>query len=551
MLSTGSTPPWANSAGSLTEQLSRHGAIIRILVGALFLTAILISSRQSLTQAGAQAPTEGAALSLPASIGVGIPTNQPVTIEFSLAMDPASVAEALVVEPATDVFLTWSEDATQVQVTPSDRWETDRRYLLTVGPQALAATGNEIGTATELTFTTQTAPAVRRFEVATPDGAEDASQPLPDGLTPLPGYDTSDLDGASTRTTITVEFTRTMERASVEDRFVIEPYVRGSFAWEGDVVSFVPDERLVPDSEYTVSLAGATDLLGNPVGREAVFTFTTQPEAAVVRVEPAGGSENVTSDTVTIQFSHPMDVEATNESFGLWDIMNAATKLPGEITWNEERTELTFVAAAPLGGLRLHAIRLGDGATDLDGNLVTGEWRFWTGTMTTAATTAAAAPQAAAVAAATPPPPPAYSAPAYAPGSPLEGYALQQINSARAAYGFPPLTLDPAVSAAASAHAWDQLRQGYYSHTSLDGRTQDMRLRQAGASFGLSGENQCHHYGMSALDTLNWCHEAFMAEPWPGHWNHIGNILGPDYTRVGIGIADGGGRVVITWDFVQ
>ena len=78
-----------------------------------------------------------------------------------------------------------------------------------------------------------------------------------------------------------------------------------------------------------------------------------------------------------------------------------------------------------------------------------------------------------------------------------------------------------------------------------------MRLIDAGASFGMVGENQCYYIGMSAIDTINWCHAAFMSEPWPGYWNHIGNILGADYTRVGVGIGEANGRVVITWDFIQ
>ena len=42
-----------------------------------------------------------------------------------------------------------------------------------------------------------------------------------------------------------------------------------------------------------------------------------------------------------------------------------------------------------------------------------------------------------------------------------------------------------------------------------------------------------------------------MSEPWPGYPNHIGNILGTRYTRVGIGVADNGSRVVIVWDFAN
>jgi uncharacterized protein YkwD len=40
-----------------------------------------------------------------------------------------------------------------------------------------------------------------------------------------------------------------------------------------------------------------------------------------------------------------------------------------------------------------------------------------------------------------------------------------------------------------------------------------------------------------------------MSEPYPGFANHIGNILSPRFTRVGIGIAESGGKVIIVWDF--
>ena len=98
----------------------------------------------------------------------------------------------------------------------------------------------------------------------------------------------------------------------------------------------------------------------------------------------------------------------------------------------------------------------------------------------------------------------------------LAGYALNQVNAARAAYGFAPLVLDAAISAAASSHAWDQASNGYFSHYGLNGSTRESRLRAAGVSFGWSGENQCYHMGMSEQATLDWCHAQFMAEPYPG-----------------------------------
>ena len=71
----------------------------------------------------------------------------------------------------------------------------------------------------------------------------------------------------------------------------------------------------------------------------------------------------------------------------------------------------------------------------------------------------------------------------------------------------------------------------------------------AGISFGHSGENLCYYSGIGVRGTLEWCHSTFMAEPYPGYFNHIANILNPRFSRVGIGIAQSGGRVKIVWNF--
>jgi uncharacterized protein YkwD len=42
-----------------------------------------------------------------------------------------------------------------------------------------------------------------------------------------------------------------------------------------------------------------------------------------------------------------------------------------------------------------------------------------------------------------------------------------------------------------------------------------------------------------------------MVEPYPGHWNHIANILNPKAKRMGVGIATVGGKTIITWNFTD
>jgi uncharacterized protein YkwD len=133
----------------------------------------------------------------------------------------------------------------------------------------------------------------------------------------------------------------------------------------------------------------------------------------------------------------------------------------------------------------------------------------------------------------------------------LAGYALNQVNAARGAYGFGKLSLSGQVSAVSQAYANEMLRTGHFSHVGVNGSTRESRLRAGGVSFGFSGENICYRSGYSVQSTLNWCHSQFMAEPYPGVYNHIANILSPRYHRLGVGIASDGNRVYVVWDFVD
>jgi uncharacterized protein YkwD len=327
-----------------------------------------------------------------------------------------------------------------------------------------------------------------------------------------------------------------MDQADVEEHFSIAPEVEGDLSWsEGDLV-FTPTGRLDPGARYTISVIGAHDSRGNVLGGKANFSFVIQPGAQLTKTQPEADATGVEPATVEMWFSQPMDVDATNAAFALRDTSSGAL-VGGHLNWNEDATQLIYAPDVPFAGPRTYEVSLAKGARDADGNAVTTTWSFETkaGAFVNRATTATRS----------------VVVPPAAPASSLAGYALNQVNAARAAYGFAPLVLDASVSAAAAAHAWDQAYNGYFSHYSLDGRTKEDRLRAQGVSFGWAGENQCYHVGMSEQSTLDWCHAQFMAEPYPGHWNHIGNILNPNARRFGVGIATVGGKTIITWNFTD
>ncbi|MEO5986480.1 MAG: Ig-like domain-containing protein [Candidatus Limnocylindria bacterium] len=533
---------------SLGKLLSSHRAVARVSIAALSFTFIIAFSQQAPVTRAEPEPAPVAPTSLlPQNVGVGVATDAAITIDFDATMNPGSVEAALEVLPTEAVEMSWSPDLDQLKLTPEQRWRTDATYLVVVGGDALGTDGSSLERPHRYSFSTETAPRVTDFQVrlvepAATDPAQEATALSADSAPP-PAADvlppTKTATEVSATSAISVSFSDAMDRADVESRFAIAPVVEGDLEWEGTNLVFRPSGRMEPGARYTISVIGAHDASGDVIGGKGNFSFIVQPGAQVTKTQPDAEATDVEPPTVELWFSQPMAVEPTNKAFGLKD--SATGQLVGGLlTWNKAATQLVYTPDQPLAGGRTYVLAFEGGARDADGNAVDAGLTFTT--------------KAAPVAPVSRTAPSVRSAPSVPPAGPatsLAGYALNQVNAARAAYGFAPVVLDASVSAVASAHAWDQARNGYFSHTGANGSTRESRLRAGGVGFGWSGENQCYHVGMSEQATLDWCHAQFMAEPYPGQWNHIANILNPNARRIGVGIATVGGRTVITWDFTD
>jgi uncharacterized protein YkwD len=531
-----STARYAHRApfASLSYQLRRHRVITRTFIAALALALAAAVSAGGAAQAGLTTALPQQTSILPVGIGVGIGTQNAVTMTFTHAMDQASVEAALSIAPSHPVFLTWSDDGRQLRLLPDGLWLPDTRYALVVGGSARRAAGARIGSPARFSFTTQTAPRITDFGlhfVAEPEVAAPAQHALSKDLAGPPADTASSV---SAGTSIQIGFSSPMNRTEVENAFSLSPTVPGVFRWDGTTLIFTPTERLASGARYAVSLVGVHDRVGNPLGGDASFSFTTLPGAQIVQTTPKADAKGVAVKRVALWFSQPVDPDTVGKALRVTD-HGTGSVLTGKLTWNATDTQLTFTPSRALAAGHRFDVSLAKGALDSDGNAVTASLTFTT-------KASASAPARVRV-----------SVPAPAPSSTLVGYALNQVNAARAAYGLKPLVLSSALSAVANAHSWDMLRNNYFSHTGLDGRTYKDRIRDAGISASYSGENICYSYNSAktATDVLNWCHSTFMTEPYPGYANHIGNILGTHYTRIGIGIAVSGAKVYITWDFAD
>lgn len=503
-----------------------HKVLVRISAAVIALAIAAGISAGGAAQAGLDAVRPAPPSILPVNIGVGIASSDHVRLTFAAPMDRASVESALSLTPAHAVALRWGDDARSVLVDPEGLWATDRRYSLVVAATARTAGGAPLGGPARFSFTTETAPRITDFGVrfvAEPAGGAAALEP---GSVEEAGPPPDTASSVSAETSISITFSAPMNRAEVERAFVLTPSVPGIFRWTGTTLTFRPIERLESEARYAVTFIGAHDRAGNALDGDATFSFTTRPGAQLVKVTPAIGATGVRDGQIVMWFSQPMDPDTV-----VMRVSDRGAAVAGAVAWNATSTELRFTPSRAFAAGHRFDVSLADGAIDADGNALAVSWNF---------TTKAAAPVARRVyVGATPP------------SATLTGYALNQINAARAAYGLPALRLDNTISAVAQAHAQDQMANNYFSHTNLQGLKTADRLRAAGVVFGWSGENLCMNNGSGRTTTqmLDWCHSQFMTEPYPGYPNHIGNILGTNYTRVGVGIAISGAKMIIVWDF--
>jgi len=121
------------------------------------------------------------------------------------------------------------------------------------------------------------------------------------------------------------------------------------------------------------------------------------------------------------------------------------------------------------------------------------------------------------------------------PEQPVQGLSadeqkmLSLVNSARASAGLKPLQADLSLVKLARLKGQDMINKNYFSHTSPTyGSPFDM-MKAAGVSYQYAGEN------LAGAPTVDSAHTNLMNSP-----GHRANILKSNFTKVGIGVVNGG-----------
>lgn len=122
-----------------------------------------------------------------------------------------------------------------------------------------------------------------------------------------------------------------------------------------------------------------------------------------------------------------------------------------------------------------------------------------------------------------------------------ENEMLALVNKERTNRGLNPLVLDPNIRIVARNYSAYMLKNGFFSHTGIDGSTPLMRMTAEGIRFTMVGEN------LAYAPTVSMAHRGLMNSK-----SHRENILNPNYTRIGIGIVSAGAyKVMYTQNFAR
>ena len=158
------------------------------------------------------------------------------------------------------ILRVWSEQ-------PGTPWlEQDSKYTVLVSGGVMDLSGNPMGKDHPFSFTTGYAgpPTVKSI---------------------VPADNALKVD---TSTTITLEFSRSMNWTSVQGAIKLSPDTQGTFQQNGKSIVFKPAKNLKPGTTYAVTISqAAKDDKGNPLDKDYRFVFTTKEKP---KTSTLGGS---------------------------------------------------------------------------------------------------------------------------------------------------------------------------------------------------------------------------------------------------------------------
>jgi uncharacterized protein YkwD len=457
---------------------------------------------------------------------------EPVTIAFSTAMEPASVASMLRVQPATDVRLGWNKADTLLTITPTTHWVAGTFHTVTVEAGALALTGQPLPKPARAIFVTRAATSVSLAATEVVAGK------------------------ATVGTDFLLSFARPVDPTSIDAAVTVVPRIEGTLErvdMPGDAADapvsyrFVPSAALRADATYRVIVSGARDANGVAL-QPVALTVQTLRAPAVVRFRPFADTSNVARDAVlSVRFTERMEKGSTARAF---TVKAGGKAIAGRVTWAENDTVLVFAPTSALPGGATVTMAVSTAARGASGVPLGAASRATFRTSATSAGSPASGGR------------PITGGTGVGGGSwaAVETYYLGLMNCTRTGgwvtssgtcsspggRNVAPLKLDGGISSKVSRPYAKRLAVGADCSHFIGGNPGD-RLRRAGYTSYRWAENIGCRSGNPRAAVLA-SHLFFQSEK-SYNGGHYVNLMNAAYDRVGIGVWVSGGRVRLVIDF--
>jgi hypothetical protein len=309
---------------------------------------------------------------------VGVPLGRNLTATFSEPMDPLTITTATFTlrQGTTPVLGTVSYAGVTAIFNPASTLAPNTLFTATITTEAADLAGNTQGTNYMWTFTTGAAPDITAPSVNSTDPENGAT-----GV-PVNKHLAATFSEAMNPLTITTE-TFTLRQGTTP--------VIGTVSYAGVTAIFTPVDDLVSDTTYTATVwMEATDLAGNPLAEDFVWTFTTSAVAdttapTVSSTVPANRATGVPlSRNLAAAFSEAMDpLTVTTATFTL---RQGTTPVLGTVTY--AGVTATFNPFSALAPDTEYVATVWMEATDLAGNPLAEDF-VWAFTTSAAADTTA------------------------------------------------------------------------------------------------------------------------------------------------------------------
>lgn len=330
------------------------------------------------------APTPPTVIStVPVRLATDVPINQVLLATFSEAMTPSTIdattftltGPGAVVVAGTVSYVAAGSVAI---FTPTASLAPNTLYTATITTGVEDLTGTAMTSNYVWTFTTAAAPIITPPTVTSTIPAN-----LATGV-PLSQIVSATFSKAMNPATInSTTFNLTGPGTTVVTGLV-------AYAAIGNTLTFTPAVNLAPNTLFTATITtGVTDLAGNALASNYVWTFTTGTAIAAVAPElvstaPANEAINVPlNQAINATFTEAMNpLTITTATFQLTG--PGATAVVGTVSYDAINFIATFTPTSLLTASTTYTATVTTGATDLDGNPLgntgaTNPWTFTTG----------------------------------------------------------------------------------------------------------------------------------------------------------------------------